>query len=146
MKDLQAIKLRTEEIFGIEDISIKNRSDEYILARAAYYYAAKKKTNYSLSKIADLVNKDHACVFHAFSKMDEYDLYFKGFKEKRLSLLGINIKPFDVLYKLFSVVDINEVEDVILAVISVISQPKKQKNHTQSSNNQPRSTSRNLPK
>lgn len=125
MIDIEIIKLRTEEIFGIKDISEKKKTDEYILARAAYYFVAKKKTNRTLGEIADLVNKDHACVLHALSKMEEYDISFKGFKRNRLILLGVNVKPFDVLYKLISDVGINEVEDVISAVKSVISQSKK---------------------
>jgi chromosomal replication initiation ATPase DnaA len=64
---------------GLEDISIKNRTRQMAQARFIYFKLAKKYCRYaSLSKIGNLVKRDHATVINGLKKFDneaKYDPY-----------------------------------------------------------------------
>lgn len=62
---LYVIKNETEKITGIEDISSKTRSREYVFARYLYIRAAREFTDYAMSAIGGGINRDHATVMHS---------------------------------------------------------------------------------
>jgi hypothetical protein len=62
---LYVIKHETEKIAGIEDISSKTRSREYVFARYLYIRAAREFTDYAMSAIGGGINRDHATVMHS---------------------------------------------------------------------------------
>lgn len=64
-KALYVIKHETEKITGIEDISSKTRSREYVFARYLYIRAAREFTDYAMSAIGGGINRDHATVMHS---------------------------------------------------------------------------------
>ena len=64
-KALYVIKNETEKLTGIEDISSKTRSREYVFARYLYIRAAREFTDYAMSAIGGGINRDHATVMHS---------------------------------------------------------------------------------
>ncbi len=69
MKALHQIKTYLEQTMNLPDISIKKKSDEYIVARTIFYYIA---LEYGASKhhAGTFMNKDHASLIHSQNKMD----------------------------------------------------------------------------
>jgi len=51
-----------------------NRKQRNVLARAVYYRLAREYTPYSLQRIADLFNKDHATALYGFRMFDNFKL------------------------------------------------------------------------
>ena len=64
-KALYVIKHETEKITGIEDISSKTRSREYVFARYLYIRAAREFTDYAMSAICGGIIRDDARVMHS---------------------------------------------------------------------------------
>lgn len=62
------IKSEITEALNI-DISKKTRKREYAEARALYYVLCRKYTIYSLKKIGEEVNRDHASVIHGINNI-----------------------------------------------------------------------------
>jgi len=77
MMYLDTLKRIADQSFNI-DIAKDTREELYIIARAAYYNAARKKTKYSLRIIGLLVGKDHASVLHGIKK---YKCYCRDYPE-----------------------------------------------------------------
>jgi len=51
------------------------RQRKYVEARAIYYYILRNKFNYSLSAIAETLNKNHATVLHFTKQFDSWLMY-----------------------------------------------------------------------
>ena len=71
-----------KESTNIDMCQIKSNTRESDIkdARHLLAYFLKKRTNLTFKKIGDLINKHHATVIHACSRVDdmkEYDPYFK---------------------------------------------------------------------
>jgi len=70
----EIIKLASD-YSGIEpnQIHIKTRKEEVVIARQLAHYMAKKKTDLSLANIGKLIgNKDHATVLHSINTIENY--------------------------------------------------------------------------
>ena len=70
--ELELILKACEQVTQL-DLKKKTREQEYVFGRSFYYYMAREKTNYSLQKIADLVDRNHATVLHGL-KIYRYNL------------------------------------------------------------------------
>ena len=64
------------------DIRLKTRRREYVEARYIYYKIAKDTYHYSLSRIGEEVNRDHATVMHGLRNVEGWLSSDKMFKEK----------------------------------------------------------------
>ena len=67
-----------EDFYGI-DLGLKCRQTIYIEARALYYYLCRNLGRYSLNKIAQSLDKNHATVMHALAELP----YMRKFNSKR---------------------------------------------------------------
>ena len=79
--ELNVIKKYVDDCAGY-DISTKSRTTEQVSYRTLYFKIATDTTNFSLSKIGKMVNRDHATVLHAKS-----NLFDELMRNKRLSRL-----------------------------------------------------------
>jgi hypothetical protein len=79
--ELNVIKKYVDDCAGY-DISTKSRNTEQVSYRTLYFKIATDTTNFSLSKIGQMVNRDHATVLHAKS-----NLFDELMRNKRLSRL-----------------------------------------------------------
>ncbi len=79
--ELNVIKKYVDDCAGY-DISTKSRNTEQVSYRTLYFKIAIDTTNFSLSKIGKMVNRDHATVLHAKS-----NLFDELMRNKRLSRL-----------------------------------------------------------
>lgn len=52
----------------------KNRRQRNVLARAVYYRLAREFTPYSLQRIADLFDKDHATALHGYRMFENFKI------------------------------------------------------------------------
>jgi len=66
---LSYIKKYIEREFGIKDISKKNKTRDYVYARAIYYQIAKDETGLSTPIIGKSMNRDHATVVYSLNKI-----------------------------------------------------------------------------
>jgi len=66
--ELQMIKDYVDKCAGY-DISDKRRDAEIVKFRTLYFKLAKQTTHWSLQKIGNMVNRDHATVLHAQNKL-----------------------------------------------------------------------------
>tara|TARA_R100000935_G_scaffold15666_1_gene31288 strand:+ start:480 stop:1040 length:561 start_codon:yes stop_codon:yes gene_type:complete len=66
--ELKMIKDYVDKCAGY-DISDKRRDAEIVKFRTLYFKLAKQTTHWSLQKIADMVNRNHATVLHAQNKL-----------------------------------------------------------------------------
>lgn len=99
---LEEIKRLVELYLKIKNIESKNREKEYVFARYVAFRLSKDFTSFSLQKIADVYNRDHATVLHglkefrnlkkqkAFHKYEKvYKIIFRHlFKKETLNLEG----------------------------------------------------------
>lgn len=67
-KELEELKRVIERVSGIDDISKKNRSDDYKIARAVLFDYAVNYLECTLSLSGSIVNRDHASVHNALKK------------------------------------------------------------------------------
>ena len=79
--ELNVIKKYVDDCAGY-DISTKSRTTVQVSYRTLYFKIATDTTNFSLSKIGKMVNRDHATVLHAKS-----NLFDELMRNKRLSRL-----------------------------------------------------------
>ena len=70
--ELNFIKEVVEQVFNIEDISVKKQTNHYVQARSVYYQIARETTTYSTPIIGGLMNRDHATVLHSKKVFDSY--------------------------------------------------------------------------
>lgn len=87
---LKKIKNITEELTGIEDISVKDRRNNIVYARYLYFalcrYYSDDISYVSLEKIGSVINRAHCTVIHGFKTFDD--------------LMKFNNFPYDELYKI----------------------------------------------
>lgn len=74
----ELVLTKIEEILGInvDDIKGKCRKREFVEARYIYAYIMKTKTNYSLSRIARPINRNHDIIIYynkMFETISKYD-------------------------------------------------------------------------
>ena len=70
MQELNYIKEQVEEKMEI-NISSKSKDTHSAISRWLYYKLARKLTDYSLSTIGNLVNRDHSTVLYGLRKVDD---------------------------------------------------------------------------
>ncbi len=68
------------------NLSDKNRSSEYVFARAIYFRLASRYFGNTVSEVARSVNRHHATVIHSRENVEDYVLSIKRYKEVFLSL------------------------------------------------------------
>ena len=111
MRELKYIIKICESAFDLK-IKEKKRQKPYILARSAYYYYARKYTNYSLDVISSLVNKDHSTVLHGASRFENYTNQFWEYKAQfkeinaELRIVYCNLEKSDIENKSFDEIQI----------------------------------------
>lgn len=81
----EQIKKIIEKTLEIEDLSVKKRNQNIVIARQLYCFFAKKYTNEKLFTIGLLVNISHATVIQSSSKIEtdlklNYPLVLKPYK------------------------------------------------------------------
>ena len=74
---MQKYRELVEDFYGI-DLGLKCRKTIYIEARALYYYLCRNLGRYSLNKIAQSLDKNHATVMHALAELP----YMRKFNTK----------------------------------------------------------------
>lgn len=90
MIELELIHKATIKFFRVDPVK-KSRQDNYVLARAAFYYYAEKYTIYGRAVIGEYVNKDHAAVYHSEKNLEVYKKFKLGF-ESSFNAMGEYIK------------------------------------------------------
>ena len=61
---IEEIKAAVEQELGIENLGVKSRQYDYVIARTMYFVLCKRHTSATLSVIGKLVNRDHSSVCH----------------------------------------------------------------------------------
>jgi len=64
------------------DLHQKNRKQPVIYARAIYYRLAREYTPYSLQRIADVFNKNHATALHGFKMFENFKIQPKLYAQE----------------------------------------------------------------
>ena len=73
------------EMVGTElkiDLHQKNRKQPVIYARAIYYRLAREYTPYSLQRIADVFNKNHATALHGYKLFENFKMQPKLYAQE----------------------------------------------------------------
>ena len=78
--ELKMIKDYVDKCAGY-DISDKRRDAEIVKFRTLYFKLAKQTTHWSLQKIGNMVNRDHATVLHACKTVDNLAFTDKQFRK-----------------------------------------------------------------
>ena len=65
------VKAIVEDYYKL-DITTKSRQNQYIEARAVYYYILREKFKYTLGAIAKIMNKNHATILHFTKQFDSW--------------------------------------------------------------------------
>lgn len=76
-KKLKRIKRLVESHLELNDIKTRSRRRDYVCARFLYFKIAYNTCRTSLSKIADIVDRDHATVIHGIKQFDDLVQYNK---------------------------------------------------------------------
>lgn len=111
------IKELVEQVYKL-DITSKSRQASFVQARSIFFKMCLQYTRLSQTKIAAMVNRDHATVIHAMKQWEVFERFIPGFKEnynfikasfielkmypdvkKRMSLDELLIKYNDLLVK-----------------------------------------------
>ena len=78
---IKKIKELVETETGIQDISVKKRTQDYVEARVLYSNLALKHTKLSCKRIGEEINRDHASVVHhkkVFAQWLKQKKYYAG--------------------------------------------------------------------
>lgn len=67
MINLKKIKELVEFYYGLEDISIRKRTQDYVDARTIYVVLSRELTEYSYAVISSHINRDHSSITHAIN-------------------------------------------------------------------------------
>lgn len=92
---INKIKLLINDELGV-DIDDTSRKRSVVEARALYYTILKNTTNLTLSKIGELVNKDHATVLHGIKNLQDWMNQNQYLKNAYDSILDRIDKDFKV--------------------------------------------------
>ena len=107
-KNLKRIKRLVENHLEIPDIKIKSRQRDYVNARFLYFKIAHNVCRTSLTKIAQVVDRDHATVIHGIKQFDNLVKYNKT-EFKYLSDAFVNISSIVSSKKDINFLDLSSV-------------------------------------
>jgi len=107
-KNLKRIKRLVENHLEIPDLKIKSRQRDYVNARFLYFKIAHNVCRTSLTKIAQVVDRDHATVIHGIKQFDNLVKYNKT-EFKYLSDAFVNISSIVSSKKDINFLDLSSV-------------------------------------
>lgn len=107
-KKLKRIKRLVESQLEIPDIKIPSRRRDYVNARFLYFKIAHNVCRTSLTKIAELVDRDHATVIHGIKQFDNLVKYNKH-EFKYLNDAYVNISSIVSAKEDFNFLDLSSV-------------------------------------
>ena len=107
-KKLKRIKRLVESHLEIPDIKIPSRQRDYVHARFLYFKIAHNVCRTSLTKIAQVVDRDHATVIHGMKQFDNLVKYNKT-EFKYLSDAFVNISSIVSSKEDFNFLDLSSV-------------------------------------
>ena len=107
-KKLKRIKRLVESHLEIPDIKIPSRQRDYVHARFLYFKIAHDVCRTSLTKIAQVVDRDHATVIHGMKQFDNLVKYNKT-EFKYLSDAFVNISSIVSSKEDFNFLDLSSV-------------------------------------
>tara|TARA_R110000803_G_scaffold101718_1_gene169711 strand:+ start:250 stop:633 length:384 start_codon:yes stop_codon:yes gene_type:complete len=109
---LESLLKKVNNHFNI-DITQNSRRREIVMARAAFYWLARKKTRYSTAKIGAIVNREHSSVLYSMKNFENWidsDLQFKNKFENlhkiifnELSVNDLTKKKLGIKYKFLKI-------------------------------------------
>ena len=67
MINVKKIKELVEFYYGLEDISTRKRTQDYVDARTIYAVLCRELTDYSYAVISSHINRDHSSITHAMN-------------------------------------------------------------------------------
>src|SRR3972149_3345237 len=85
-KDLTEIKKDIEEIFEIEDLSLRYRGRDLVMYRYLYMNLARKFTNKSYGRIARIVGLQYCQVMHGLRQFEILLPYYKDINDALIYL------------------------------------------------------------
>ena len=128
---IKKIRKEVEEATS-QDLSVKSRNRQLVYARAIYFKLCKEKTTFTLQRIADTLEVNHATVLHAINNVfpvierEEpllYEIYNKLKKEDDVKYLKENYYALRNEYeKLLKLKTYDEHEELVSIVREI---PKK---------------------
>lgn len=107
-KKLKRIKRLVENHLELPDIKIVSRQRDYVHARFLYFKIAHNVCRTSLTKIAQVVDRDHATVIHGMKQFDNLVKYNKT-EFKYLSDAFVNISSIVSSKEDFNFLDLSSV-------------------------------------
>ena len=84
------------------DITQNSRRREIVMARAAFYWLARKKTRHTTTRIGSIVNRDHSSVIYSMNNFENWincDLHFKNEFEKLRKIVFNELSVEDLMKK-----------------------------------------------
>ena len=84
------------------DITQNSRKRELVMARAAFFWLARKKTRYSLNRIGLMVKRDHSTVLYSMNNFENWlncDSNFKNEFEKLRKIVFNELSVDDLMQK-----------------------------------------------
>jgi|GEM_PF-4019890 chromosomal replication initiation ATPase DnaA len=70
-----------KESFQIEDLFLRSRKTNIIVARSVYFFLLRKH-HYTLLRLSDLSGRDHATVINSVDQFEGYYAYFLEYKSQ----------------------------------------------------------------
>lgn len=98
---LEKLLKRVNNHFDI-DITQNSRKRELVMARAAFFWLARKKTRYSLNRIGLMVKRDHSTVLYSMNNFENWlncDSNFKNEFEKLRKIVFNELSVDDLMQK-----------------------------------------------
>lgn len=98
---LEKLLKRVNNHFDI-DITQNSRKRELVMARAAFFWIARKKTRYSTSRIGSMVNRNHSTVLYSMNNFENwlnFDSNFKNEFEKLRKIAFNELSVEDLIQK-----------------------------------------------
>ena len=98
---LEKLLKRVNNHFDI-DITQNSRKRELVMARAAFFWLARKKTRYSLNRIGLMVKRDHSTVLYSMNNFENWlncDSNFKNEFEKLQKIVFNELSVDDLMQK-----------------------------------------------
>lgn len=92
MEILGNIKRQIEHDFDIDNLAVKKRQSNFVMARKIYGILCRTHTNYSLSTIGQVIERDHATVLHYLKEYKTWKKFPKAFDYEMSRLGEIEVK------------------------------------------------------
>ena len=86
---LDILKDIVQKHYHIDDISVLNRKEKFVEARAVFGIVARQNTNFGLHKIGKSIKRDHATILHYYKKIYESWLMFPKLNINKLQTIQI---------------------------------------------------------